>query len=71
MKIYTLVYFSSEMIILVIKSHDKYQSLILIGVSPRRKCQFQKSVYFSPLSIVLERVATSGKPLGMVYKRGH
>ena len=30
--IYTLVYFSSKMIVLIIKSHDKYQSLILIGL---------------------------------------
>ena len=32
-KMYTLVYFSSEAIVLMIKSHDKYQSLILIGLA--------------------------------------
>ena len=52
-KMYTLVYFSSKVIVLMIKS------------------QFWKLVYFSPLSIVLERVATSGDPLGRSYKRGH
>ena len=31
--IYTLVYFSSNLIVLLIKSHDKYQSLILIGLA--------------------------------------
>ena len=29
----TLVYFSSKVIVLIIKSHDKYQSLILIGLA--------------------------------------
>ena len=29
----TLVYFSSKAIVLIIKSHDKYQSLILIGLA--------------------------------------
>ena len=37
MKIYTLVYFSSKMIVLVTKSHDKYQSLILIGLARAEK----------------------------------
>ena len=32
----TLVYFSSKVIVLVIKSHDKYQSIILIGLGPCR-----------------------------------
>ena len=36
-KIYTLVYFSSKMIVLVIKSHDEYQSLILIGLARAEK----------------------------------
>ena len=36
-KIYTLVYFSSKIIDLVIKSHDKYQSLILIGLARAEK----------------------------------
>ena len=35
--IYTLVYFSSKMIVLMIKSHDKYQSLILIGLAREEK----------------------------------
>ena len=33
----TLVYFSSKVIVLVIKSHDKYQSLILIGLARAEK----------------------------------
>ena len=36
-KIYTLVYFSSKVIVLVIKSHDKYQRLILIGLAHAEK----------------------------------
>ena len=36
-KICTLVYFSSKVIILIIKSHDKYQSLILIGLASAEK----------------------------------
>ena len=35
--IYNLVYFSSKVIVLVIKSHDKYQSLILIGLAHAEK----------------------------------
>ena len=54
------------------KSHDKYQSLILIGLARAEKASSGwKSVCFSPLSIALERVVTSGDPLGMLYKRGH
>ena len=36
-KTYTLVYFSSKVILLMIKSHDKYQSLISIGLAHVRK----------------------------------
>ena len=36
-KIYTLVYFSSKIILLMIKSHDKYQSRILIGLAHAEK----------------------------------
>ena len=36
-KIYTLVYFSSKVMVLIIKSHDRYQSLILIGLAPAEK----------------------------------
>ena len=36
-KTYTLVYFSSKVILLMIKSHDKYQSLILIGLAHAEK----------------------------------
>ena len=32
-KMYTLVYFSSKVIVLTIKSHDEYRSLILIGLA--------------------------------------
>ena len=30
---YTLVYFSSKVITLMIKSHDKYQSIVLVGLT--------------------------------------
>ena len=33
----TLVYFSSKVIVLIIKSHDKYQSIILIGLTHAEK----------------------------------
>ena len=46
-KTYTLVYFSSKVILLMIKSHDKYQSY-LNWVSPCRKGLFQNLVSFSP-----------------------
>ena len=39
-KIYTLVYFSSKVIALIIKSHDKYQSTILIGLARAEKASF-------------------------------
>ena len=35
--IYTLVYSSSKVIALIIKSHDKYQSIILIGLTHAEK----------------------------------
>ena len=35
--IYTLVYFSSKVIVLIIKSHNKYQSIILIGLTHAEK----------------------------------
>ena len=37
----TLVYFSSKVIVLIIKSHDKYQSLILIGLAHAEKASFR------------------------------
>ena len=36
-KIYTLVYFYPKVMVLIIKSHDKYQSLTLIGLAPAEK----------------------------------
>ena len=36
-KIYTLVYFYPKVMVLIVKSHDKYQSLILIGLAPAEK----------------------------------
>ena len=35
--IYTLVYFYPKVMVLVIKSHDKYQSIILVGLAPVKK----------------------------------
>ena len=35
--IYTLVYFSSKVLALIIKSHDKYQSIILISLTHTEK----------------------------------
>ena len=45
-KTYTLVYFSSKVSLLMIKSHDKYQSIDLIGLAPCGKGLFQKSIDF-------------------------
>ena len=39
-EIYTLVYFSSKAILLMIKSHDKYQSRILVGLAHAEKANF-------------------------------
>ena len=37
MKTYTLIYFSSKVILLMIKSHDKYQNIILIWLARAKK----------------------------------
>ena len=47
-KTYTLVYFSSKVSLLMIKSHDKYQSISFNWVSPCGKGLFRNSVDFSP-----------------------
>ena len=39
-EIYTLVYFSSKAILLMIKSHDKYQSRILVGLAHAERANF-------------------------------
>ena len=39
-RINTLFYFSSKVIVLMIKSHDKYQSRILIGLAHAEKASF-------------------------------
>ena len=44
--LYTLVYFSLNWIVSVIRSHDKYQSLILIGLALTGKASSGNSVYF-------------------------
>ena len=36
-KIYTLVYFYPKVMVLIIKSHDEYQSIILIGLTHAEK----------------------------------
>ena len=46
-KTYTLVYFSSKASLLMIKSHDKYQSIDLIGLAHVEKAYSKKSVDFS------------------------
>ena len=38
--IYTLAYFSSNLIVLIIKSQDKYQSLILVGLARAEKASY-------------------------------
>ena len=53
--------------VLIVKSHDKYQSMILIGLAPVEKASSENR----SISIELERVVTSGDPLGRLYKRGH
>ena len=44
----TLVYFSAKMIVLVIKSHDKYQSLILIGLARAEKASSRNRSVLGP-----------------------
>ena len=36
-EIYTLVYFYPKVMVLVIKSHDKYQGIILVGLAPVKR----------------------------------
>ena len=69
--LYTLVYFSLNPLHSVRKSHDKYQSVVLIRLALRKKAYVAIQCFLDPLSIVLERVATAGDPLGKLYKRGH
>ena len=54
----------------MIKSHDKYQSIDLIGLALVEKA-YSKNRSFLSHNRSYWRVATSGDPLGMVYKRGH
>ena len=44
-KIYTLVYFSSKVIALIIKSHDKYQSIILIGLTQAERASSEIDLF--------------------------
>ena len=44
--IYTLVYFSSELILLMFKNHDKYQSYILAGLGHIEKAKFENRSIF-------------------------
>ena len=60
--LYTLVYFSLNWIVSVIRSHDKYQSLVVIRLALTGKAS-------SGIQYIL--VPTSGDPLGRLYKRGH
>ena len=69
-KTYTLVYFSSKASLLMIKSHDKYQSIVLIGLAHVEKA-YSRIRSISVHNRSYWRVATSGDPLGTVYKRGH
>ena len=48
-EIYTLVYFSSKVILLIIKSHNKYQSRILIGLAHSEKASFEIGLFLSIL----------------------
>ena len=45
-KIYTLVYFYPKVMVLVVKSHDKYQSMILIGLAPVEKANSKNQSIF-------------------------
>ena len=47
----------------------KYQSCFLVGFSAYLQSQFSNSMHFVAFSNELERVATSGDPLGKWYKR--
>ena len=45
-EICTLVYFYPKLIVLIIKSHDKYQSMILIGLAPVEKASSENRSIF-------------------------
>ena len=45
-EIYTLVYFASKVILLIIKSHNKYQSCILIGLAHSEKASLENRSIF-------------------------
>ena len=67
----TLVYFSSNLIILLIKSHDKYQSLILNGLARAEKANsINQSILVHHRSYWKE-LRPLVTPLGILYKRGH
>ena len=46
-KTYSLVYFSSKVSLLMIKSHDKYQSIDLIGLAPVEKAYSKNRSFLS------------------------
>ena len=45
-EIYTLVYFALDLILLMFKSHDKYQSYILAGLGHTEKAKFENRSIF-------------------------
>ena len=56
-EIYTLVYFASKVILLIIKSHNKYQSCILIGLAHSEKANFEnRSIFVHSI----DRIGESG-----------
>ena len=67
--LYTLVYLLSEWSFSVIRIHDKYHRQFLVGLALACKASSQIQYILLRFLHKLERVATSGDPLGILYKR--
>ena len=67
----TLVYFSAKVILLMIKSYDKYQSNILIGLAHVKKAYSKNRSIFVHNRSYWRELRPLVTPLGMMYKRGH
>ena len=70
-KMYTLVYFSSKVTLLMIKSCYKNQSINLIGLAHVGKAYSRNLLFLEHNRPYWREVATSGDSLGQVYKRGY
>ena len=69
--LYTLAYFSLNSIVPVIRIHDKYQSLILIGLALTEKASSRIQCILFHIRSYWRGWRPLVDPLGMLYKRGH